>query len=336
MLLIWSVSTNSCIGGDGTAQLLCKGKEAQEIVKRIVETDLKMFGIPLTIEPLSRVTSAVIPAAGFGQNLFPATKAYKQELFPIIDPAGNCKPMILNIIEELVDNGIERIVIIVQPEDLAQFERLFKQPVSAQNAKLLTNADKALDKRVSDMGKRIRFVMQEKQLGFGHAVLCAKDELGIGADNDQPFVLALGHHVYRSNDPKRSCVQQVLEAYKTVGINTIGLKVSPSEDVSKFGTVAGTAYSSINEDIASDNTTIRQLVNVTKIVEKPTPTYAKSTLGVSGRGMKADEFLTVFGLYVLDYKIFNYLEDDLKSSSGNEMLSLAYPFESAVFQDVLG
>lgn len=184
--------------------------------------------------------------------------------------------MIMNIIEELVECGIEKIVIIVQPDDLDQFNRFFKLPVSANNAKLLTTKGVEQAKKVSNLGKHVKFVIQEKQSGFGHAVLCAKDEIG----ENESFILALGHHVYKSNDRHKSCVHQLLEAYETVGINTIGLKMSPIDDVSKFGTIAGTAYSVENRDIATHLTNIMQLVNVTKVVEKPTIDFAKSNLRV--------------------------------------------------------
>jgi UTP--glucose-1-phosphate uridylyltransferase len=69
------------------------------------------------------VRKAVIPAAGFGTRLFPATKVVKKELFPIIDRDGRTKPVILAIVEEARRGGIEEIGIVVQPSDIAQFLR---------------------------------------------------------------------------------------------------------------------------------------------------------------------------------------------------------------------
>ena len=66
------------------------------------------------MDPVPPIKSAVIPAAGFGPQLFPATKALRPELFPVVDSRGTCKPMIYYIVDELIHAGIETIVIVVQ------------------------------------------------------------------------------------------------------------------------------------------------------------------------------------------------------------------------------
>src|SRR5690606_4860381 len=108
--------------GDGSAQFIARSAADQKAVMEILERDLGLSALELTLEPLPRVRKAVIPAAGFGTRLFPATKATKKEMFPIIDRDGIAKPAILLIVEEALNAGIEEVIIIVQEEDLNDFE----------------------------------------------------------------------------------------------------------------------------------------------------------------------------------------------------------------------
>ncbi|HQI47919.1 MAG TPA: sugar phosphate nucleotidyltransferase, partial [bacterium] len=80
-----------------------------------------MSCLKLVLKAGRRVRKAVIPAAGFGTRLFPATKAVKKELFPIIDRQGRAKPVILAIVEEALAAGVEQVGIIVQSQDRELF-----------------------------------------------------------------------------------------------------------------------------------------------------------------------------------------------------------------------
>lgn len=72
-----------------------------------------------------RVRSAVVVAAGLSTRMFPASVVVKKELFPIVDHDGVCKPVILAILEELAESGIDRFVIVVQEKDVATFDSFF-------------------------------------------------------------------------------------------------------------------------------------------------------------------------------------------------------------------
>lgn len=117
-------------GGDGTAQFVCKSVAAQEQVAKIVEEQLGMFPIPLTILPATTVRAAVIPVAGFASSLFPATKVVSPPLFPICDADGVTKPAILIIVEELCAAEFDKIVLVCQQGDEHIYRSLFKDPVS--------------------------------------------------------------------------------------------------------------------------------------------------------------------------------------------------------------
>ncbi len=277
--------------GDGTAQLLARSQADQQAVIEIIERDLEMPCLQLTVKPGLKVRKAVIPAAGFGTRLFPATKATKKELFPVIDQDGIAKPAILLIVEEALAAGIEEVIIVVQENDLEDFQAFFNTQISIENYNKLSPAFKQYARRILEMGRRVSFAVQTNQEGFGHAIYCTREAVG-----DEPFLLMLGDHIYRSTG-SASCTQQVLEAYQEYGINILGLRRTSEDQIANFGTIAGVWI----ED--------QEIINITEFSEKPNLDYARNNLRVPD--LPADEYLTVFGLYVLKPKIFEFLEEQI-------------------------
>ena len=195
--------------GDGTAQFIVKDEENQQKVIEIIERDFpQMQGLKLTINAEKKVRKAVIPAAGFGTRLFPATKAVKKELFPIIDRDGRAKPVIMVIVEEAMSAGIEEVGIVAQKGDRTLFEDFFKTPPSEELFKKLSPENQEYNQYLQDLGNRITILTQEEQEGYGHAVYCAKEWV-----KDEPFLLMLGDHFYAS-DNENSCARQVLDVYE--------------------------------------------------------------------------------------------------------------------------
>ena len=278
--------------GDGSAQLIVKDEESQRRVIEIIERDLQMSCLKLVIEESRHVRKAVIPAAGFGTRLFPASKAMKKELFPIIDRTGRAKPAIMAIVEEAVNAGIEEVCLIVQSRDIDIFESFFKMPPRIEHYNKLSKENKAYCDYLIELGSRISFVTQDVQEGFGHAVYCAREWVG-----NEPFLLMLGDHLYGSDEP-HSCAKQVLEAYERVGHSVLGLKETPIEELSNFGCVTG---------VWKEGTS---MLSVTEFYEKPDPEYARQHLHVDG--MEDDSFLTVFGIYVIEPQIFEFLEQNIE------------------------
>jgi UTP-glucose-1-phosphate uridylyltransferase len=278
--------------GDGTAQLIARSPADQQAVVEIIERDLGMPCLKLSLRPAQKVRKAVIPAAGFGTRLFPASKATKKELFPVVDRDGVAKPAILYIVEEAIQAGIEEVIIIVQQEDLDEFHSFFNTQISIENYNKLPRHFQEYAHRILDIGRRVSFVVQQNQEGFGHAVYCAREAIG-----DEPFLLMLGDHLYRSSD-EISCAQQLLEAYNQHGTNILGLRRTPEDQIANFGTVAGVW---VEEG---------RLLNVTEFAEKPTVDYARSNLRVPG--LQAGEYLTVFGLYIIKPRLFEFLEEHIQ------------------------
>ena len=248
----------------------------------------------LTISPHSKVKKAVIPAAGFGTRMFPATKVIKKELLPIIDRDGRAKPIILKIVEEAINAGIEEVGIVVQKGDLEIFQELFQAPPKAELLGKLSPENREYSQHLEDLGQRITFLVQESQEGFGHAVFCAKTWI-----DNQPFLLLLGDHIYQTQT-EVSCAGQLLEAFSKSDRSVIGLTVMSQEIIHKAGCVTG-VWKKPNS-----------LLEVTKLYEKPDLKYAKANLHVPG--MAESDFLGVFGLYVLKSEIFEHLEAEIRNN----------------------
>ena len=280
--------------GDGTAQFLARSQSDQDKVIEILEKQLGLPAYKLTLRPGLKVRKALIPAAGFGTRLFPASKATKKELFPIIDRDGIAKPAILLIVEEALDAGLEEVIIVVQENDLDEFENFFNTQVSIENYNKLPSDFQEYARRIVEIGRHIKLVIQPVQEGFGHAVYCAREALG-----DEPFLLMLGDHLYRSTS-ERSCAHQLLIAYQQHGTSIVGLRRTPEDQIAHFGTVAGVWMEK------------ERLLNITEFAEKPNLEYARISLRVPG--LAESEYLTIFGEYIIKPQIFNYIEENIKNN----------------------
>jgi len=280
--------------GDGTAQFIARSQADQGAVIEIIERDFGMSCLTLSLQSTPKVRKALVPAAGFGTRLFPATKAAKKELFPIVDRDGIAKPAILLIVEEAIQAGIEEVIIVVQAHDLDAFHSLFNEQITIENYNKLPRHFQAYARSILEMGHRVTFVMQERQEGFGHAVYCAREAIG-----DEPFLLMLGDHVYRSNG-ETSCAAQLILAYQQHATSVLGLRQTPEGQIGTFGTVTGVWLQE------------NRLLNVTEFAEKPTVDYARNNLRV--HGLPEGTYLTVFGQYVIKPSLFGYLEEHIANN----------------------
>jgi UTP-glucose-1-phosphate uridylyltransferase/mevalonate kinase len=280
--------------GDGTAQFIVRSPADQQAVIEILERDLHMPCLTLTLRTGQKVRKAVIPAAGFGTRLFPASKATKKELFPIVDRDGVAKPAILLIVEEALKAGLEEVIIVVQETDLQAFQDFFNMQITIENYNKLPRHFQDYARHILEIGRQVTFVTQKNQEGFGHAVYCAREAIG-----NEPFLLMLGDHLYRSKGTL-SCAEQLVEAYNSHGISVLGLRLTPEEKIANFGTAAGIW---MNEG---------RLLNVTEFAEKPTLDYARTNLRVSG--LAENEYLTVFGQYIIKPQIFEYLDEHIRNN----------------------
>lgn len=233
---------------------------------------------------------AVIPVAGRGTRLFPASQAVKKELMPVVGPDGIARAMIHYHVAELVAAGIEEICIVAQPGDEEAIRAYFAGPgpvLLRQLEKTPALAEEA--RRMREFNARLRFAFQREQEGYGHAVFQSRAFAG-----GEPVLLCLGDHLFRGApvSPYRGLAEMLgrSNGRSVSAVNRIG----PAE-LKGYGTIAG-----------SRRKDFPQLIDVSRIVEKPDPKLARRELRVAGLG--ADVFLGWFGMHLLAPSIYDVLE----------------------------
>ena len=238
----------------------------------------------------SQVRKAVITAAGRGTRQYPASSAVQKEMFPMVDRDGLAKPVIQIIGEEAIAGGVEEICIVTQPGDEKHYRDYFRRMTddTLQAFKGKDWAHEASEK-LEDFGKRLTFVSQDAQEGYGHAVYQAKDFVG-----DEPFLLLLGDHIYISAT-EEYCATQLIRKYQTSGLETMtAVQATPGERLSLFGTLKG--------DVIDEQEGIYKVQN---IVEKPSEAYAQQHL--RSPGLPPNVYLCHFGMHVFSPAIFEAL-----------------------------
>jgi len=242
----------------------------------------------------TRVQKAIVPIAGLGTRQFPASHAVKKELFPVVGPDGIARALLHYHLIELVRAGVEEMCIIVQPgddeavtaylrgPDDAYLRRLEKYPALLQEAR-----------EMRDLLKRVRFVRQMSQEGFGHAVYQAKDF----AKGDMTL-LCLGDHLFRGYplSPYRELADM---AAVSGGRSVSAVNRISAEELKGFGTIAGKRR--------KDNP---RFIDVELIIEKPDVQTARQSLRVDN--LEKDRFLGWFGMHLLAPSIFEVLENMIR------------------------
>ena len=280
--------------GDGTVQMICAGAYEQEQLVKYLNEELGLEAYPFTIKTQHSVRKAIIPLAGFGTRLFPATKVVDKAFFPIIDRDGIIKPALLVIMEELMNAGIEEIGLIIQPDQQEEYDKLFRKDMTIQHYRKLPKDKREYNVRIQQMGMKITYLYQREQLGFGHAVYQAKDFVG-----EEPVLMVLGDHLYQSNIGI-NCAAQMIRAYEESGMLTVSLDEVELDRVHHYGIMGG---SFIDDEY--------RMMQVESMVEKPTAEYAKQFLGVKDKkGRK--KYYCVFGQYILTPKVFMLLERNVR------------------------
>ncbi len=171
-----------------------------------------------------KITKAVIPAAGFGTRVLPATKNFPKEMFPIVD-----KPTIQYIVEEAVAAGITDILIITN-RGKGLIEDHFDRSPELEQILEKGGKDEFLKivKEISELAN-ISFIRQKEMKGLGHAVLKAKSFVG-----NEPFAVLFGDGVIVSETP---CIKQLIDCYGEFGEGVLGVKKVDEKDIHKYGSL---------------------------------------------------------------------------------------------------
>ena len=231
-----------------------------------------------------KVTKAVIPAAGLGTRVLPATKSVPKEMLPIVD-----RPAIHYIVEEAVRAGITDILIITS-RGKSSVEDYFDRAPELEE-RLLASGKEELYREITEVTRmaNIQYVRQQEAKGLGHAVLCAKSFVG-----KEPFAVLYGDDVIVS-PPEQPVIGQLCTAYDRYGLGVVGIKEVTPEQILK--------YSSLAVEPLEGRT-----YKVTDMVEKPAPDKILSLYSILGR-------------CILPAEIFSILEETPLGAGGELQLT---------------
>jgi len=203
------------------------------------------------------IRKAVIPVAGLGTRFLPVTKVVPKELLPI-----GCKPSLQMVIEELIASEIYQVILVTAPHK-TEIEDYFKRN-TAYDTVLAAQRKEPLLLDFRRLTDKIEFssVVQEKPLGLGHAILCAKSKVG-----NEPFIICLPDVLIEGKTP---CVKQLMDAYHRVGEAVNATEHTPRDRLHLYGVYK----------IASSE---GRLHKASRVVEKPSASQAPSDFAVVGR-----------------------------------------------------
>lgn len=215
-----------------------------------------------------KVKKAIIPAAGLGTRVLPASKAIPKEMLNIVD-----KPAIQYIVEEAFASGIEDVLIITN-RGKGAIEDHFDHSIELESRLQADDSKKQLYEDVmqcSNFGN-IYFIRQKETKGLGHAVLCAKSFVG-----NEPFAVLYGDDVILSDNP---VTKQLCDAYEKYGKGAVGVKEVPSKDIVK--------YCSLQVEELEGN-----CYSCTDMIEKPSPDQIMSNFSILGRVVLPPEIFDI-------------------------------------------
>lgn len=234
------------------------------------------------------VKKAVIPVAGLGTRMLPATKAIPKEMLPIVD-----KPLIQYVVNECVAAGIKDIVLVTHASKNSienHFDTSFELEATLEKRVKRQLLDEV--QAICPPDVTIMHIRQGHAKGLGHAVRCAKPLIG-----DSPFAVVLPDVIIddMASDPQKDNLAKMVQRYESTLSSQIMVEQVPQEDVSKFGIV----------DIAGVDLGAGEFAKIHQMVEKPELDDAPSDLAIVGR-------------YVLSGEIWELL-DSTPPGAGDEI-----------------
>src|SRR5262245_1732718 len=227
-----------------------------------------------------RVRKAVLPVAGLGTRFLPATKAMPKEMLTVVD-----RPLIQYAVEECLAAGIEEFVFVTGRNKSAiedHFDAAYELEATLNERGKARELKQTQDAAIKP-GNAI-FTRQQRPLGLGHAVWCARDWIG-----REPFAVLLPDELTIDSP---SCTAQLVTAHERTGGNVVAVMDVPREQTRNYGIAAVRAEKD-------------GLAEITGLIEKPKPDEAPSTLALIGR-------------YVLLPEVFSHL-DRHESGAGGEI-----------------
>ena len=205
-----------------------------------------------------KLTKAIFPVAGLGTRFLPATKSIPKEIMTLVD-----RPLIQYAIDEARAAGIKEFIFVTSRGKSALEDYFDAAPLVEAELRKKGKKDLLELLKMTNMESgAIAYIRQQKAMGLGHAVWCARRLIG-----DEPFAVILPDDVIAAEKP---CLQQMVEAYGETGGNIVAAMEVAPEKASAYGVL------DIKEDMGS-------IVHVKGMVEKPKAAEAPSNLAVIGR-----------------------------------------------------
>ena len=226
---------------------------------------------------------AVFPVAGLGTRFLPATKAQPKEMLPVVD-----KPLIQYAVEEAYAAGIRHMIFVTGRNKRAiedHFDTAYELETELEAAGKQKLLDLVRSMNPGDMD--FSYVRQPRSLGLGHAVLCAEHLVG-----NEPFAVLLADDLMVGTPP---VLAQMAARFGELQQSVLAVQEVPAEHTRRYGIVAGEAVS-------------KQLIKVSKMVEKPAPDVAPSRMGVAGR-------------YILTPAVFRHIRNQSTGVGGEIQLT---------------
>jgi UTP--glucose-1-phosphate uridylyltransferase len=217
-----------------------------------------------------KIRKAVIPAAGFGTRFLPVTRTIPKVMLPVLN-----EPAIQFSVREAADAGIEHIVFVISRGQEATNDYFHSVPALENTLKRRANTELLNEMREISSLVETSFVYQDEQLGLGHAVLMAKDEIG-----HEPFAVFLPDDIFYGDSPAIANLTCAFSKYQS---SVIAVKQVPDESVPSLGII---------DPEPLDGSVYR----INGMVEKPRLEDAPSNLAIVGR-------------YVLTPEVFHALEN---------------------------
>lgn len=233
----------------------------------------------------NRVKHAIIPVAGLGTRFLPVTKVVPKELLPIVD-----KPILLYIVEEAVKSGIETVVL-VSGRGKNAIEDFFDTSYELETQLAKKGQHQALEEinKIKNLCEVVS-VRQKEALGLGHAVLC-----GANVVHHNAFAVLLGDEIMLPAKDGNQATAKLCQQFINTGKSTVAIMPVEPREVSKYGIV---------EHRAPKN----GIYDITRVVEKPSPTEAPSQLALPGR-------------YVFHAELFEHLKTTKPGKNGEIQLT---------------
>lgn len=206
-----------------------------------------------------KIRKAVIPAAGFGTRMLPASKSVPKEMLPIYD-----KPTLHHIVKEVVDSGITDILIIIS-KDKGSIEDYFD--VNFELEYELNKKSSEISREIHELSKmaNIYTIRQKKKNGLGDAIKYAESFVG-----NEPFAILLGDDIIYNTSDELPCIKQMADIYEREESPVLGVQEVSWDDVDKYGIVNGVKTSD-------------RITEVESLVEKPSREEATTNLAILGR-----------------------------------------------------